>query len=639
MANQDIVLIQLQETLTNLEASNPILGNGQKVIATSISNSVHNISKIGDGISTFNTLSFTETLKIETSSNYDLTQSWLSIDGNEVEITALADIIITTDTDPIDLLNGQTMKLRYIASSWVTVAAGSGASQVDGTLGTTINDNILVYFDTSGVLQIGDNRELSKAILSGFLVKSGISGDKRQVQTGGILDNFTGLSTGKQYFLGYDGSVLLKGSINYNEYIVSVGVAISATEIDVNISMLEPNRNYDDGIQIGGIISFATYKDRSAQGYKAFDFDNAISQANYPILFAEIGHKFNEAHVAAGDPDLSSSSTSFYPTPPPSYYERAGVPDSASLDSTSDISTVDDVINNLSTYEKFKHFKNYTDSYNGVPVRFKLTSGSLPVSTPQIVEDTTYYLRFGTSPAFQIYTIESEAIAPGTKIDFTATATGTFVLTQEGIALDDAFQGHFMRIPLNGAAVSAGAFIPQSAGGGASNRTTDLIVTDGINGTPRTSNETRPKTAIMFKYIKAEYVTTAGEPISALREHWERGDSTTWNNQIITVTMNNIVSPIKDLHIKVEIQSSTIFSSPDWQEVKSLFLDRTTPIQIDAGLSIKDTGSQTSFQLVTGKDGIPGLILDGSGNLNNLWDGFTGNIRCNNQNDRSSNSL
>ena len=36
-------------------------------------------------------------------------------------------------------------------------------------------------------------------------------------------------------------------------------------------------------------------------------------------------------------------------------------------------------------------------------------------------------------------------------------------------------------------------------------------------GTPRTSNETRPKTAIMFKYIKAEYVTTAGEPISALR--------------------------------------------------------------------------------------------------------------------------
>jgi hypothetical protein len=64
----------------------------------------------------------------------------------------------------------------------------------------------------------------------------------------------------------------------------------------------------------GGIGIFAT--SGTKEGYIQYT-NNSSSQADYPTLFAEIGHRYNDLHVLAGDADLSASGTLFYPTPPP----------------------------------------------------------------------------------------------------------------------------------------------------------------------------------------------------------------------------------------------------------------------------------------------------------------------------------
>jgi len=256
---------------------------------------------------------------------------------------------------------------------------------------------------------------------------------------------------------------------------------------------------------------------------------------------------FNDAHVAAGDADLSGSSTLFYPTPPPSFYERAGIPDSGSIDATSAIDITNDTITLSSAdYNKFKRMKYYSDSYNGVPVYL---SGTVPTG---LSEDTLYYIGFTDDTNFYIklYSSESDAISDTSAIDITVTATGTFVLTQEGIVLDDALQGHTLGTGSKGLTVQTTDTrnTPGTADTLYSVATLHTskgctLITDDINGTPRTTNETRPKTSIMFKYIKAEYVTTAGEPISALKYDtgWVAAP-TSWEDQQITISVSGLVN-------------------------------------------------------------------------------------------------
>jgi len=90
------------------------------------------------------------------------------------------------------------------------------------------------------------------------------------------------------------------------------------------VSADDPNRLQDqiddiingtEQIGIGGIVYYAEQKARTS--LFEFELDNAISQSTYSVLFTEIGHKYNDLHVLAGDADLSGSSTLFYPTPPP----------------------------------------------------------------------------------------------------------------------------------------------------------------------------------------------------------------------------------------------------------------------------------------------------------------------------------
>ena len=297
-----------------------------------------------------------------------------------------------------------------------------------------------------------------------------------------------------------------------------------------------------------------------------------------------------------------------------------GIPDSSSIDGTTAIDiTTDTITLSSADYSRFKHFKYNSDSYNGVPVYL---SGTAPTG---LDTDTVYYIRFSDDVNYYItlHPTEKDAVANTNIIDLT-TADGTFRLTQEGIVLDDAFQGHWHTQRRDQLTASQGTdqstITSADADGYAGDGYITDPITDGSNGTPRTSNETRPKTMMMFKYVKAEYVTTAGEPISALRYDTGVVTNSSWSNELLNVNHN--------LNEDVENLIVDIWISPDnsyWQKIDNVtweygssLIDRTYAlalVKVDVN----------NFNIQTGVDGIQYLKNDGT--LGTLYGTLTGYYR------------
>lgn len=301
------------------------------------------------------------------------------------------------------------------------------------------------------------------------------------------------------------------GDVNFAEYFNTLQAQIDALMSGTSAVLL------------GSKHTFFIYEDLSAYGLLAFTHAS-FSQANYQGLFNKIGHLFNDMHVSAGGADLSASGTLFYATPVPGYYERGGTQDTAVIDSTADVDDATELIT-LATadYDALHMTRGVLGTgADGVPVRLKLVSGALPTG---LAEETTYYINFGTTPAISLHTTEALAIAGTSAIDLTD-AVGTFKITQEGVYFDDAFQEFALESSsADGVTVNA---IRRGDTPSATPFELDTVgVEAGNNGTLRTTNETRPKTFISFGYIKAEHITTSGEPVSALRytEGWIQATS------------------------------------------------------------------------------------------------------------------
>lgn len=260
---------------------------------------------------------------------------------------------------------------------------------------------------------------------------------------------------------------------------------------------------------VGGLKKFSVYKDRSAKGLLPYAFDNKVSTTGtYADLYAEVGDLYETMHTDAGD--VASGVGFFYPTPIPGYVEKLGIPDTAVVNATDDIDDSTELITlTTADYDQLKLFKSVNG--DGVPVRVKLVSGALPGGIAD--EKTIYYTRFETTPDIELYDTEANAIdTSGTtgRINLTD-AVGTFVLSQEGIVWDDTGQRHFHEtyslagggggIRLSNSVDSNG-----TVGGATIAQQAREPVTDGVNGTPRTSNETRSRQQIIYGYIKALYV-------------------------------------------------------------------------------------------------------------------------------------
>jgi hypothetical protein len=231
--------------------------------------------------------------------------------------------------------------------------------------------------------------------------------------------------------------------------------------------------------ELGETRIFSTYKDRSSVRLEPFAYDNAVSTSGtYSSLYSEIGHIFNDAHVAVGDTDLSGSSTLFYPTPPPDSYGRVGIPD-ISIDGTS----------------------------LALPSGFRDGTLFIVKSGTSQATGTELYIRRVDASTVSYHSSEDGAINNTGSIS----VTGTGILTQEGIRIEDAFQGHhhtFNTGRANGLSGGGSADTPRfdatntpRLNDDATDPVSDTI-TDGDNGTPNVSNETRGKTHIEYKYIR-----------------------------------------------------------------------------------------------------------------------------------------
>ena len=159
------------------------------------------------------------------------------------------------------------------------------------------------------------------------------------------------------------------------------------------------------GVGVGSLLQYATYKDRTSARLFSFDYSNPVSQTTYSRLYAEVGDSFEAQHVAAGD--SASGAGMFYPTPIPGKFPRSAIPD-LNIDGT--------------TLTLPSGFRNGT--------LFLVKSG-----TNQAVGTALYIRRTGVGTV-TYHSSEAGAIANTGAI----TVTGVGVLTQEGIAIDDAMQ-------------------------------------------------------------------------------------------------------------------------------------------------------------------------------------------------------
>jgi len=590
-----------------LEADNPTLELAQQVIVTGAPGAPGNKRKIGDGVTAYNDLDF------EKAGGDGLL--WTTDESYAADLLTQIDGYFYSS---VQVDNAGHDPRTDDGTWWLNLGRiGGGTGSVDGIAGEAISAGEVVYFSTDGKVYLADSAYIATAIVAGVALATVTTDDTITVMKIGLIDSYSGLTVGTEYYLGADGTIVTRGTVETDEYIVHMGTATATDTLDLFIQLPEATREQDDSAPIGSITYFSTYKDRSATGYLPFAFDNAISQANYPLLYSEIGDVYEAQHVAAGD--SASGTGMFYPTPVPGAYDRMGL----NYDFTStDVNAGTWAINNVPAY--------FSSVRSGIPVRFELVSGTKPTGFD---EGTVYFLRTNVAGSVYLAGTEAGAVASSGTIDPVTAGSGTFRLTQEGIAIDDAFQGHNRNIvrgnlttdtaitdPSQPAAVVSGAGslgYSNGVGGITDTLKTMNYYADTKNGTPRVTSETRPVTNYSFGYIKAENVTSAGEVISALRYDTGWITPTTFSALDIDVT-HNLDAYLSDLDVKLMVNLSGEDSGIT-VDIGSIEYDKSSSIGETYGYSVvTPAGGKNSFQVRIGVDGLK--YLGSSGQLSSVSD-------------------
>lgn len=291
-----------------------------------------------------------------------------------------------------------------------------------------------------------------------------------------------------------DGSTVWN-SLGYISFsLAGAGITLSANEINSTLFIGDIKWSFNPSIG-------------AAHGFLPFGSDPVSQTGDYADLYAVVGDMFEAAWTGLGYD--ASGAGNFYPAPPPQMFPRAAIPRvavaSTDFDDAND--RIDDGDALTSGVAPFHIHR------DGTAVRFSAGSGTLPSG---ITEGTVYYARkVNSDQSIELWTTEAAAIAgSGTQVTDFSGASGTVYMYNAGLRVADAFQGHHhlnkysSEYDTYGAGGSSwksnfrGAFQDQE--------TTEAFITDpytdGTNGTPRTTNETRPENILLYGYIKAKAV-------------------------------------------------------------------------------------------------------------------------------------
>jgi hypothetical protein len=360
--------------------------------------------------------------------------------------------------------------------------------------------------------------------------------------------------------------------------------------------------------EIGAIFqSFA----ESVPGAIKIEIGAKALQAEESALFTIVGHRFNSAQMALGQPDLSGSMTEFYTTPAPGSNTIPGFPtlQASSANVSSNVLTYDN--GNVSPEAISAIIK--ADNPYGVPVIVKLISGSLPTG---LTNWSQYYVRFiGSDPQREVrfYLTEQDAVEGNTPVTISA-STGTLELLPGWTG--NAFQDHWHRIHFHTGTSGSDQNISGDATGAGlgsqANRVANLVVDELTpepnSGTPRPSNRTHGNELYANGFVQARHVT---QDISRITELEEKIGVAAAGNKSIGEIFQSFASEVDGAE-QVAIGKKGLISEHQelWNKIGHLFNSSQMALG-EADLS----GSSLEFYITPAPgsslvSGLPTMILD-----------------------------
>lgn len=111
-------------------------------------------------------------------------------------------------------------------------------SKYDMTAGENINDRKVVYISAVDTVKLAKADSETTLPSIGLSMNSALNGEEIRISTNDILDGFTGLTPGASYYLSQTSAGEITSTKPTTGIIVRLGVAISATELDIHILRL-----------------------------------------------------------------------------------------------------------------------------------------------------------------------------------------------------------------------------------------------------------------------------------------------------------------------------------------------------------------------------------------------------------------
>ena len=130
------------------------------------------------------------------------------------------------DKSRLKLKDGVVLQAVLEGRAFIGLDCGEDVSALD-----------VLCLDAAGdVVKAGKGAENTSHVI-GFAATNASSGEKVRVITGGVLDGFVGLDINELLYLDVDGGYTQTwGDLGTGEYVVVLGVAISATEVEISLS-------------------------------------------------------------------------------------------------------------------------------------------------------------------------------------------------------------------------------------------------------------------------------------------------------------------------------------------------------------------------------------------------------------------
>jgi microcystin-dependent protein len=243
-----------------------------------------------------------------TSGNQSITLD--AVKGKQTTIVAYGTdngfaVTITYGANTKELAAGESATILYDGTTWHEIGGSTGggsSSIVKYDAGADLTGFKVMAVNDSGEAIVADKGDATKVNVIGVSTESVLTGNPIEVQKLGLLDGFTGLVVGQQYFLGDAGALTTRSNVGIDETLVYIGTAQTSTILDIDINILSSTR-FQDPEPIGKITPFAG---TTVPAGHLLCNGQAVSRSRYSDLFTVISTSYGsgDGSTTFNVPDL-----------------------------------------------------------------------------------------------------------------------------------------------------------------------------------------------------------------------------------------------------------------------------------------------------------------------------------------------